>query len=153
MNSKSLQVLKRHNYCVKVERIDDSHLKVTYPPFNIFTEKSAGFSKEYLIDNTGVVLDQDFIALPDYLRRVAIIADIHSQCYYLGIDKSLICFFDNDGKEVESIFTLTKANEPIDKNNLTREQIVYKMLVGEEVSQEEQVANFRNWKLMKGLSI
>lgn len=162
--SKPLQVLKKHGYCVKVERVNgegDFSFKVTYPPFNIFeNEKSEEFSKKYSVfppeypgNFCAVTLDSETIEVDPYLARLSVLMDIYSQCHYAQIDPSLLCFFDAEGKEVKDFFELTKDLESINPDYLTKEQTVYKMLMGEEVPIEEQKKVFKSWKLMKGLSL
>lgn len=162
--NKSLQVLKKHNYCIKVERVDDFNFKVTYPPFNIFeNEKSDVFTKNYSIeypnnehDTTQVVLDNEALEVAPYLIRLSILMDIYSQCHYAQINPSLLCFYNAEGKEVKDFFELAEDMEPSDPDYLTKETTLRKMLVvgeAEEVPVEEQKKVFKSWKLMKGLSL
>lgn len=159
--SKSLQILKKKNYVVKVERVDDFNFKVTYPPFNILDrDKSDAFTKSYSIkypnnehEVTQVVLDNEALEVAPYLIRLSILMDIYSQCHYAQISPELLCFYNAEGKEVKDFFELAKDMEPSDPAYLTKEQTIYKMLVGEEVPVEEQKKVFKSWKLMKGLSL
>jgi hypothetical protein len=148
---KALQILKSHNYCVRVEKTGPFSYTVKYPPYSLFENKDDSFSKEYLFEDLGVVMDGECVELPLSLRRVGVLADIYSQCYHLKIHPSLIFFFNEEGKEVKNFFEL--VGDILEKDDLTKEQIIYKMLIGEKVSDEEQLANFRSWKLMKGLSL
>ncbi len=153
-NIKTLKILKKYNYIVRVEQqSDESVYKVTYPPFNIFEQKHDSFTKEYKIDLEGVVMDGERVGLPSFLKRVGIIADVYSQCYYLKINPSLICYFNNKGEEKDDFFALNE--NLLEKDELTKEQIIYKMLVqeGNGTTPEEQAANFRSWKIVKGLSL
>lgn len=156
--AKSLQILKKKNYFIKVERVDDFNFKVTYPPFNIFEhEKSEEFIKNYSVGYSGntceVILDNESLEIAPYLLRLSILMDIYSQCHYAQIDPALLCFYDTEGKEVKDFFELAKDMEPINPEYLTKERTIYKMLIGEEVPVEEQKKVFKSWKLMKGLSL
>jgi hypothetical protein len=156
--NKALQILKKKNYVVKVERVGEyCDFKVTYPPFNIYEKKCDEFSKNYSVGYSGdlcvVTFDGESLELPHYLARLAILVDIYSQCHYAQINPSLICYFNTEGKEVKDFFELAKDMEPSNPACLTKELTIYKMLVGEEVPVEEQIKVFRAWKLMKGLSL
>lgn len=148
--NKSLEVLKKLNYVVKMEQVGDLRYTVTYPPCSIYKKKYEGFVKEYSIEDGGVSLDGDFIELPPHLRRLAIFSDIASQLHYLNIDVGVLLFF-KDGQEVANIFELIDVQ--LDEEGKTKEQLVYKLLVGEDVSAEDTKKVFRNFKLMKGLSL
>jgi len=144
---KELEILRRKGYYIKVNNTGGK-IKVDYPPFVLMEEESPAFSKEYELVDGGVMIEKEFLPLPFYLRRLAILSDIVSQAKYINIKPELIFYF-SDGKEVDSFREALPTD--LTKEDLTKETTVYKMLNGEEVPLEEQTAIFRNFKMMKGL--
>jgi hypothetical protein len=145
---KELEILYKKGYFVRVEVMGDKVL-AHYPPANILEEHSEAFTKEYSLADGGVVLDGEFIPLPFYLRRLSILCDIYSQCDYAQMHKSLIFFFKGNERH-ENYLDLF---ESLNLEDADKEKVVYKLLVGEEVSQSEAIPVFRSFKMMKGLML
>ena len=148
MINKSLEVLKKLDFYIKMEPVGNLKYRITYPAITMYDKKYESFTKDYSIEEGGVILDGEFIELPGYLKRLSIFCDIISQIYYLGMNSNLLCFVKED-KQINDIFELIDIE--LDQDSKLKEDILYKMLLSQDVPEDDKKKVFKSFKLMKGL--
>lgn len=141
------ELLMKKGFYVEVKRVGEIY-KVTYPPHTILKEKSPSFNTTYTLVEDGVVMGKEFVLLAAFLRRLAIIADIFSQCHYLHISPELVFYVDSEGRLTtwQNLITIDMTEE-----DLKKEETVRRLMFKEDVSTEQSLPLFRSYKLIFGL--